>query len=479
VFENACVLAELEQVGADAAKLAAAPLWPVADDELIDMLRAAHRLQQTAVVLQARLVRQATSRGMPAAHGHRSTARWLQSLLVLDPQPARELAEAATAVRRPVIEQAMLDAHVDARQAAVIAATIDALPADLGGPGGLHNPDGLGGQDGVDAIPADLGDADGPGGPDGLTAGDISRIVGEAEHTMIEMADRLPAHQLRRIGDRILAHVAPHLADQADQAALARQESRAHRRRGLTLSSPVDGLVRLSGALGAEDAATVHAALHPLSRPLPDDDRTPAQRRADALLDVCRLALRTEELPDDGGEPPQLAVTIAYQPLTHALSAAVTDTGQQLSAATARRLACDARILPVVLGGASQILDAGRTRRLATGSLRRALHIRDRGCAFPDCDRPPRWTDAHHITAWTDGGPTTLDNLVLLCRFHHRHIHHPGAGWQIRLAADRHPDFIPPPHLDRNQRPRRNLCHQTPQPPTSRPSSTAEMGAGP
>src|ERR1700754_340520 len=126
VFENASVLAELEQVNADAAKLAAAAVWPLADDELCDLLRTAHRLEQAAVVLQARLVQQATTRGLPTSQGHRTTTRWLQSLLLLDPQPARELAEAATATQRPIIEQAMLQGHIDARQAGVIAATVDA-----------------------------------------------------------------------------------------------------------------------------------------------------------------------------------------------------------------------------------------------------------------------------------------------------------------------------------------------------------------
>jgi hypothetical protein len=460
------MLAELERVGEDAAKLAAAPLWPVADGELIDLLRAAQRLQQAAVVLQARLVREAGTRGMPAAQGFRSTARWLQSLLMLDPYPARELAEAAAALRRPVIEQAMLEGRADARQAAVIAATVKAIPADLDNLDGLAtgNPDSLAAGDEADG---DLG------------LSEVSRIVSEAEHTMIEMAGRLPAHQLRRIGERILAYVAPHLADRADEAALARQEARAQRRRAFTLSSPVDGLVRLSGVLGVEDAATVHAALHPLCRPLPDDDRTAEQRRADALIEVCRLALRTGELPGDGGEPAQMAVTVPYEPLTHTLGAAVTDTGERLSAATARRMACDARILPVVLGGAGQILDMGRARRLATGPLRRALHIRDRGCAFPDCDRPPRWTDAHHITPWFDGGPTNLDNLVLLCGYHHRLIHHPNAGWQIRLATDQHPDFIPPHSLDSHQRPRRNLYHPHRPPPPTQTSPPTEKGPGP
>jgi hypothetical protein len=423
------MLVDVKELSEDTAKLAAAPLWPLSDDDLTDTLRAAHRLTQAAQVLQAQLVRQADARGVPAAQGYRSTARWLRTLLMLDPQPARELAEAATALRRPVIERAVLDGHADLRQAAVIATTVEAIPADLG----------------------DFDD---------IAADEAARIVGQAEQTMIDMADRLPAYQLRRVGERILAHVAPELLERADEAALTRQEARARRRRALTLSLPVDGLVRVSGVLGAEDAATVQAAHHPMCRPLPEDDRTAPQRRADALVDVCRLALRTEKLPDDGGEPPQLAVTVAYQPLTRTLGTARTDTGQRLSAATVRRLACDARILPVVLGGNSQVLDTGRARRLATGALRRALHVRDQGCAFPDCDLPPRWTDAHHITAWNDGGETSLDNLVLLCRHHHRLVHEPGAGWQIRLGADRRPDFIPPPLVDPGQRPRRNLCHQ-------------------
>ncbi|MGK5678238.1 DUF222 domain-containing protein [Actinoplanes sp. URMC 104] len=420
------MLAEVQQLSEDAAKLAAAALWTLADGEIVDCLQTAYRVEQAAAALQMRLVQQADSRGLPAAQGHRTTAGWLRSRLLLDPLPARELAERAEALRRrPVVEQALLDGHVDGRQASVIANVVEELPDDL----------------------PDVGPAE------------TARIVEQAENTLIEMAARLSANQLRRVGDRILAHVAPEIAERADEAALARQEARAHQARGFTLSYPVNGQVRLSGTLGLEDAAVVHAALQPLCAPTPDDQRRPAQRRADALVDVCRLALRTGELPESGGEAPQLAVTVAYDPLTQTLGGATTDTGQRLSGDTARRLACDARLLPAVLGGAGQILDVGRTNRLVTGPLRRALTLRDRGCAFPDCDRPPRWTDAHHITAWTAGGRTCLDNLVLLCRHHHRLIHQPAAGWQIRLGADRQPDFIPPPSVDPGRRPRRNLYH--------------------
>ncbi|MFC7274437.1 DUF222 domain-containing protein, partial [Paractinoplanes rhizophilus] len=268
-------MTDLQQLGEDAAKLAAAPVWPLSDDELTEALRRAHRLHQATLTLQARLVQQATTRGVPTTQGYRSTSHWLRALLLLDPQPARDLADAATALHHPAIEQALIHGHLDLRQATAIAATIDTIPTDL----------------------ADITDP-------GLTPQTVTEIIDQAEHTMIEMAGRLPAYQLRRVGDRILTHIAPHLADQADEAALTRQETRAHRRRSLTLSLPLDGLVRITGVLSAEDAATIHAALHPLTRPTPTDDRTPAQRRADALIDICRLALRTRQLPDDGGEPP-------------------------------------------------------------------------------------------------------------------------------------------------------------------------------
>jgi hypothetical protein len=135
------------------------------------------------------------------------------------------------------------------------------------------------------------------------------------------------------------------------------------------------------------------------------------------------------------------------------------DTGEQLTPETARQLACDARILPIVLGGQSQILDAGRSRRLATGPLRRALIARDHGCTFPGCDRPPRWCNPHHLKHWADGGPTNLDNLALLCGHHHRQIHH-NNDWTVQLGADKLPEYLPPPYLDHTRTPRRNMFHR-------------------
>jgi hypothetical protein len=153
-----------------------------------------------------------------------------------------------------------------------------------------------------------------------------------------------------------------------------------------------------------------------------------------------------------------VVVTMDYDKLTAALGTGTLDTGEPLPADTVRRLACDAKIIPALLGGNSQPLDVGRAQRTVPAALRRALVLRDGGCTQPGCDAPPGWCDAHHILHWADGGPTTLTNLVLLCPRHHHTTHH--HGWTIRITADGHPEFIPPPWLDPAQRPRRHHRHK-------------------
>jgi uncharacterized protein DUF222/HNH endonuclease len=94
-----------------------------------------------------------------------------------------------------------------------------------------------------------------------------------------------------------------------------------------------------------------------------------------------------------------------------------------IGAEAARRLACDATLSRVITAGASEPLDVGRRTPVVPAALRRALVVRDRGCRFPGCDRPPPWCDGHHLVHWADGGETSLSNLVLLCRRHHRAVH--------------------------------------------------------
>ena len=150
-----------------------------------------------------------------------------------------------------------------------------------------------------------------------------------------------------------------------------------------------------------------------------------------------------------------LTVTIDHRWLCEALADkggyGTLDSGHHVDAATVRRWACDAEIVPMVLGSRSEPLDVGRTQRTAPDAIRRALNIRDAGCAFPGCDRAPRRCQAHHVQEWFDHGATAVENMCLLCRYHHRLIHY--GHWTIEMIDGR-PWFTPPGFIDTERQPR-------------------------
>ncbi|RQX02190.1 HNH endonuclease signature motif containing protein [Micromonospora inaquosa] len=410
----------LEQAEAAVAACFDTAAWAASEHDLVAALDAAHRLEQRLAAVKLGLVRELDGRGTATAQGASSTAVWLRDRLRLGVGAARRLVELAATLDAapPGVQDALAAATVDVEQVRVIAETVETVHASAG-----------------------------------------AEAADKAVGVLVGWAAQFDAGLLRKLGTRILDHVAPEAADAAAEAAVRAQESRAARDRHLTISEQTDGRLRLTGILDTEAAAALRAAIDPLSAPLgPDDPRTAGQRRHDALADVCRLALRTGDLPENGGDPTQVVITTGYDELTRQLGSGALDTGLQLTPEAVRRLACDAAILPAVLGGAGQPLDVGRQRRLISGPLRRALVLRDRGCAFPGCDRPPRWCDGHHIRHWADGGDTSLDNSVLLCGYHHRHLHH--GDWSVRLGGDGHPEFIPPAWLDPTQLPRRNHYHR-------------------
>jgi hypothetical protein len=110
--------------------------------------------------------------------------------------------------------------------------------------------------------------------------------------------------------------------------------------------------------------------------------------------------------------------------------------GASLPPEVVGRLACDASVGRILLGPGSVPLDLGRRERLFTASQRRALLLRDGGCRFPGCRRPPRYTDGHHLVPWYAGGSTDLDNGMLLCRWHHSAVHRTSDGNAWRVDAD-------------------------------------------
>jgi hypothetical protein len=308
-------------------------------------------------------------------------------------------------------------------------------------------------------------------------------LAAEAEPVLLDAARRLDPPRLRRL--------VAHLRGVADPEGADRRAERQHEQRGLWVAPTWEGMVAVNGLLEPEAGQTLLAALEPLVRPAnADDTRSGGQRRADALTELARRHLEGGRLPQSGGVRPQLLVTVDLDSLLGHPGGVGGEAGGAwpLDPETCRRLACDgavtrvlvsrhhpdhgsgpdhgpggpdhqdhpetddrlvarlraaARLLPPVLGGApTQPLEVGRTSRVVTGTQRAALVVRDGGCSFPGCDRPPAWCEAHHLVHWLHGGPTNLANLALLCRAHHRAVHE--GGWQLGRDPDGHLTATPP-----------------------------------
>ena len=232
------------------------------------------------------------------------------------------------------------------------------------------------------------------------------------------------------LGERELATAVRHAGNVMRPDRLVEHDAEVRRaHRALVKSKGPMGMSRYTLMLDEEGAAVVDAAVDSLAKPQPDpetgeqDPRTPAARRADALLDLVGRAVGAPE-----GVPRQaktsLVVTIGLDVLQgQRRGSGLTLAGEVLTTDTVRRLACDAQVIPMVLGSRGELLDQGMAERLFNRAQIRHLWIRDRGCTFPGCSKPAQWTDAHHLIHWTDGGPSDVGNAALLCRAHHTVVH--------------------------------------------------------
>jgi uncharacterized protein DUF222/HNH endonuclease len=182
-----------------------------------------------------------------------------------------------------------------------------------------------------------------------------------------------------------------------------------------------------------------------------DDERTITQRRHDALGEVFTHFLDHQTTRLGGHHRPHVNITIPLESLEAGTGQGTYADGTPITAADARRLACDANLHRVITRADGSVLDYGRATRAISAALFTVLTIRDQGCRFPGCDRPSHMTDGHHIQHWTDLGETEPDNLVLLCRRHHRIIHRP--GWTITLQPDTTVMVVGPDGRRRTSRP--------------------------
>ncbi len=396
-------------------------------DELLDLLRGLETQRHRLPVADHHLITELDQRGTAGEMGARDTRTLLREILRLSPHQAKARAKQAvdlgprtsiTGQPRPPLFPAVAAAQaagdISTEHAHVVISTIEKLPASVEAEHGAV----------VEA-----------------------RLVTDARH--------LDPTQLATVARRISAHLDPDgvLTADADH----------QRRRQLTLTQNRDGSGYITGDLTPACFLKAQAMLESLAKPRPSDGdgpdpRRPGQRMHDAFEDVCDRLLGSGTLPPTGGTPATVLLTLTLDQLETRTGLATTAHGGTVSVTDALRIAGEADLIPIVLDDTA-VLAYGRTRRLASLNQRLALTARDRGCSFPGCDAPPSWTQAHHVTEWTKGGSTDIDNLALLCGYHHREFQH--RGWSITMRNGQ-PWWTPPPWIDPDQESIRNTIHDLP-----------------
>jgi len=423
-------------------------------DALLRLLTDAETLQRSLDAIRVRLAGELAAQSGPDAvtrrAGHATPASFLAELWQISVPEARRLCEVGVAVRpRPALDGPLLPARYPA-----LAAAIESLAF------------------GVEAAAAIVRELDQAAPFCSASA----RAAGE--RLLVEHAPGLTVRQVQSLARQV--------RDRLDEDGAEPRDAIRRQRRSLSLIPQPDGMMRLVWDMPPETAGLVRAGIDALvgeqlraardrvPESLADtgiadvDDRTMPQRRADAAEDPLGHAITCDR---PGGDHPAvtMVVRMTLDQLIETLGSAQVESpgGPQhnghglpqidgihagISATTARILAVDANIIPAVLGGAGEVLDLGRARRLFSPAQRQALAEQYGGCAFPGCEQPPSYTEAHHLQWWSRGGTTDLGNGIPLCSFHHHRVH--DDGWEIEVR-NHIPYFIPPPWSDPDRLPRR------------------------
>jgi len=418
-------------------------------DELLQLLADAGTAQRAMDVIRVRLAGELCAQsaehlgaeGIARRAGHTQPASFLAELWQISTAEAKRLCDVGVAVRpRTALDGSMLPARYP-----IVGVALSSLAL------------------GVEAAAVIVRELDQAAPYCSASA----RVAGE--QLLVEHAPGLSVRQVQGLARQV--------RDRLDEDGAEPRDVIRRQRRSLSLISQPNGMVRLVWDMPPETAGLVRAGIDHLVgeqlRAARDrvatslgadgvadvDDRTMPQRRADAAEELLRHAITCDR---PGGDHPAvtMVVRMTLDQLVERLGSAQIDgIDAPISATTARLLAAEANIIPAVLGGAGEVLDLGRTRRLFTPAQRLALAEQYGGCAFPGCAHPPSYTEAHHIRWWSHDGPTDLANGILLCSFHHHRVH--DDGWEISMR-DHIPYFIPPPWADPDRTPRRGGRQEIP-----------------
>jgi hypothetical protein len=238
-------------------------------------------------------------------------------------------------------------------------------------------------------------------------------------------------------------------------AQLADREKLLYEQRSLSMTSTADDAGVGSWRLPQGMQEIVLTAIHAFSSPATGDDRSPAQRRADALVTICEQVLNGGTAPETGGVRPHVSVLVSLETLEQRAGAPAASYGFESAASDewARRMCCDAGISRIIADAKGEILDSGRTTRTFTAAQRRAVIARDRHCVWPGCVAPAAWCEVHHRVHWIDHPETSVDNGVLMCGRHHDRVHvhrhriviGPDGSRSVDLRRGSYDDPDPPP----------------------------------
>ena len=380
---------------------------------LVEIAAAEARLGE----LKHRVLAHASSVRVEEATGAATTATWLARATRTTVRSSRRAVHLATTLETyQRLREGYAAGRVNTEQAEVIARALDALPVDI-----------------------------------------PNTVKAAAEQRLVDLAAHHDACDLRVLGDRVLDVVAPAVADAHEAARLEAEERAAARKTMLTMTPDGQGSVHgrftvpelHAGMLRKQLLAlVVHDKPALASTPTTtgeqvEDERPEPVKAASAVEFGAAFCELLERL--DGSQVPEMStgatvvVTMTLETLAGGLAAATLDTGDRIAAHTARRLACEAGIIPVVLGGRREVLDQGRRKRLFTRAQRIALATRDRGCTAVGCHTAAWFCHAHHDQPWAAGGATDLTNGRLLCPTHHRAAHDP--RYESRVLADHQIEF--------------------------------------
>ncbi|GAA3515618.1 HNH endonuclease signature motif containing protein [Aeromicrobium panaciterrae] len=421
----------IEQLESLTDDLAAFDAWRLPSNELREAAMAFQKARTTMDAALARIAGAADDMGLAKDDGATSTTAWLANLTGIHKGEAAKLVGLAR-VTTDVTGKAWMRGDVTTDQASVIMKAIHGLPDWVG---------------------------------------DTERA--DAEKHLIALAADHNLDDLKRLANHVMEVIDPDGADEVLGKKLQDEEARAWDATRLTMRRCGDGTTDGKFKLPDADYDVLRAAIEGIIAPrrsslnevrhgVDDFNALPrAQRMGLAFVELLNH-LPTESLPKAGGLAATVAVTVDIDDLRTGQGVATNTSNTTISATKAQRLACNAHLVALYLDSESRVLDHGMTKRLFDRHQRLALAVRDGGCVWAGCDRPPAWCEAHHLDYWSEGGPTDLDKGALFCHFHHFKLHE--GEWSARMADDGVVEVIPPQRVDPNQTPRRHARFTTQQP---------------